>query len=77
MHHESKPIHDFRHQLNVNGKRKGDPARLQDCSGKRRLWEVMELSELWVYSIRKMHLVFWREIWDVHIVIVSEGMIVK
>ena len=61
----------------MNGKRKGDPARVQDCIGKCRLWEVIGLSELWVYSIRKMNLTFWREIWDAHIVIISERMIVK
>lgn len=43
----------FKRQLSVNGKRKGDPVRVQDCSGKCRVWEVMGLSEWWVYSIRK------------------------
>jgi len=52
MHHERKPIHDFRHQLNVNGKWKADTAEVQDCKVKCRLWDVTELLGICVYTIK-------------------------
>ena len=52
MHHESKPIHDFIHELNVNGKWKADTTEVQDCKVKCRLWDMTEILEICVYTTK-------------------------